>query len=561
MNTKINVPEKMMAWQLFGAGMENFGTDDKTTTIPVPDFSDDQLLMKVEAIGLCFSDVKLIRSGEDHPRVIVDDLKKTPVIPGHEAVLSVVGVGSNLTNKFKIGERFIIQADIFVKGKGLAYGYAIDGGMAQYSVMTEPILDGDDGSYLLKISDKLSVAEAALIEPWTCVIAAYRINFRTEIKNGGLMRIVGDGQPSDKSIANLIGENIAPSRIVISSVSGVLKKEIDLLAAEYNIKVENDDDCDEPADDLIVVGNHAVEKIEYLSKQLNLNGVFCLTGNYDDLEANIDVGSIHYKYWRYVGTKSEDISDAYKTNSRKTIKKDGTAWFPGGAGAMGQMHVQLSLEMDDGPKKVVVTDMDDNRLEKLKVHLQGKADAKGIEFITLNPKNFENEDAFNAKLYELSEGGFDDIIMLVPVPVVLAGSAKMLGEDGLMNVFAGIPAGKNAVVNIGKIVSHGQRYIASSGSSMDDIRHTLELTETGKLAPVYALAAVGGMNSIKEGMQGLIDARFAGKTVAYPHAVDMPLTPVVDVDSICEGASATLENGEILTKETEKMIREKWETN
>ena len=203
--------------------------------------------------------------------------------------------------------------------------------------------------------------------------------------------------------------------------------------------------------------------------------------------------------------------------------------------------------------------MDDNRLEKLKLHLQGKADAKGIEFITLNPKNFDNENDFNNKLFELSEGGFEDIIMLVPVPAVLAGAAKMLGKDGLMNIFAGIPAGESAIVNMGRIVSQGQRFIGSSGSSMDDIRHTLELTETGKLAPVYALAAVGGMNSLKEGMQALIDAKFAGKTVVFPHAVDLPLTAVVDIESICDGSAATLENGEILTKETEKMIRDKWE--
>ena len=145
-----------------------------------------------------------------------------------------------------------------------------------------------------------------------------------------------------------------------------------------------------------------------------------------DLEADIDVGSIHYKGWRYVGTKSNNVAEAYKNNTRKTIKKDGCVWLPGGAGAMGQMHTQLALEMDNGPKKVVVTDMDDNRLEKLKLHLKAKADAKGIEFVTLNPKSFENEEAFNSKLYELSEGGFEDIVMLVPVPAVLAGAAKML---------------------------------------------------------------------------------------------------------------------------------------
>jgi len=262
MNTENNIPEKMLAWQLFGAGMENFGENEKPSLIPVPKFSPDQLLMKVEAIGLCFSDVKLIRAGEEHPRVIVDDLKKEPVIPGHEAVLSIVGVGENLKNKFKIGERFIIQADIFFHGKGLAYGYAINGGMAQYSLMTEPILNGDDGCYLLKISDNLTAAEAALIEPWTCVIAAYRIKFRSEIKNSGLMRIVGDGEPSNKSIKNLISQDNKPEKIIVSNIAGNIKNEIDELAAQFGISVETDDNCELPADDLIAVGSFPTDKIE-----------------------------------------------------------------------------------------------------------------------------------------------------------------------------------------------------------------------------------------------------------------------------------------------------------
>jgi len=290
MNTQTDLPKEMLAWQLFGAGMEAFGENEKPSVIPVPSYSDDELLMKVEAIGLCFSDVKLIRAGEEHPRVIVDDLKKEPVIPGHEAVLSIVGVGKNLEDKFKIGERFIIQADIFFHGKGLAYGYAINGGMAQYSVMTEPVLNGDDGCYLLKITDNLTVSEAALIEPWTCVIAAYRITFRTEIKDGGLMRIVGDNQPSDVSIANLFSKNNASAKIITSNIAGELKDKIELLAKEYNIEVENDDNCSEVADDLIVVGNHPVDKIEALSRQLKMEGVFCLAGSYDDLEKRVAAG-------------------------------------------------------------------------------------------------------------------------------------------------------------------------------------------------------------------------------------------------------------------------------
>lgn len=81
----------------------------------MPEIADDELLVKIEAIGLCFSDVKLIRAGESHPRVISKNLKEDPVIPGHEAVMSIVKVGSKIQDKFKIGQRYIIQADVYVK--------------------------------------------------------------------------------------------------------------------------------------------------------------------------------------------------------------------------------------------------------------------------------------------------------------------------------------------------------------------------------------------------------------------------------------------------------------
>ena len=79
------VPEKMLAWRLYGEGMENFGDGDQPCELPVPEIRDDELLVRIDAIGLCFSDVKLIRAGEAHPRVISKDLRHDPVIPGHEA--------------------------------------------------------------------------------------------------------------------------------------------------------------------------------------------------------------------------------------------------------------------------------------------------------------------------------------------------------------------------------------------------------------------------------------------------------------------------------------------
>lgn len=149
--------------------------------------------MRIDAIGLCFSDVKLIRAGEAHPRVISKDLKKDPVIPGHEAVMTVVKVGDKVADKFDVGQRFIIQADVYVNGRGFAYGYAINGGMEQYSVIDQRILNGDEGCYLLPISDDMPSAVAALLEPWTCVQASYMIENRTApLPNGRVFIAAGD---------------------------------------------------------------------------------------------------------------------------------------------------------------------------------------------------------------------------------------------------------------------------------------------------------------------------------------------------------------------------------
>ena len=162
------IPDKMLAWPLFGTGMEAFGKNDQPCTVPVPEIKEDELLVKINAIGLCFSDVKLIRAGESHPRVISKNLAEDPVIPGHEAVMTVVKVGKKLENDYKIGQRFIIQADIYVNGKGFAYGYAINGGMEQYSVIDQRVLNGDEGCYLLPIAEHLPSAIAEGRSPNIC---------------------------------------------------------------------------------------------------------------------------------------------------------------------------------------------------------------------------------------------------------------------------------------------------------------------------------------------------------------------------------------------------------
>ncbi len=99
------IPAAMKAWQVFGAGLENFGRDEQPVEIEVPQPGPRELLARVDAAGLCFSDVKILRLGGEHLRLYGRDLAADPIILGHEAALTIVKVGSDIADQFSIGDR------------------------------------------------------------------------------------------------------------------------------------------------------------------------------------------------------------------------------------------------------------------------------------------------------------------------------------------------------------------------------------------------------------------------------------------------------------------------
>lgn len=527
------IPEKMQAWPLFGVGLDKLGKKGKPCVIEIPEIKDDELLVKIDAIGLCFSDIKLIRAGKEHPRVISEDLAKDPVIPGHEAVMTIAKVGDDLKDQFKVGQRFIIQADIYVGGKGFAYGYAIDGGMAQYSKIDQRILNGDEGCYLLPIKDETPAGLAALIEPWTCVIASYMIDNRVHPKDNGKTLILMT--EDDRNVYD-VGELFTshpPKSITCVNVNEMmiyaLEKDLPVSSLiELNTLPEKGD-----FDDIFICNIADRELAEQAGKLGARGATINFIGEYPDEEWAFDIGNIHYEGWFFQGTTSSNFSEAYNRNVRSTLKPGGTCWLPGGAGAMGQMHTQLAVEAEDGPSKILVTDLDDNRIANVKELLKDTIKKRGIKFKTLNPGSFNSPAEFYEEVAKFAgKDGFDDIVMLVPVIPVLNDAAKYLKDDGLMNIFAGIPAGKEGLLNVKGIINKGHRFIGSSGSRTFHLKHTLELFESGKLNTAPALAAIGGMKDLKLGLEGVANAKFPGKTVIFPNCQDLPLTPIDEISKL-----------------------------
>lgn len=66
------LPKTNRLWPLYGAGFENLGVDGAPIEVPMPEFGPNELLVRHDACGHCFSDIKVIQAGQAHPRIYRD---------------------------------------------------------------------------------------------------------------------------------------------------------------------------------------------------------------------------------------------------------------------------------------------------------------------------------------------------------------------------------------------------------------------------------------------------------------------------------------------------------
>ena len=543
-------------WPLYGAGLDNLGKDGGVLETAIPEIGPDELLVRHDACGLCFSDIKVIRLGEAHPR-IYRDMQADPVVLGHEVAITVVEVGEHLQDQYQPGDRFIIQADIFVDGIGYAYGYEIQGGLSQYNVIDQRILNGDDGNYLIPIRPDTGYAESALVEPWACVIAAYYLTYRQGLKDGGTAWFVGPDR-GGFSLSEGFDEDSHPAKIRLTEMDGPFGRWLREKAAALGMEVEEVGqivpvDGEVPAeaqvDDIILLSPNP-EAIERISPYLAYHGclVFSCASGFER-QVNIDVGRIHYNRWLFLGGDEKDLAAIYhKAPARSDLSPGGRAMFVGAGGPMGRMHVQHAIESKMPPSVIVCSDVSDVRLKDLDDTFGEEAHTKGIAWHCVNPTDPE---AFTEKMAPFKHSGFDDIIMLVPNAGVIADSTQWLAEGGVMNIFAGVARGTTAEIEIEEIMAKNARLIGHSASTIENMLTMLQKVEEGELNTNRSVAAVGSLSAAKDGMQALIDATYPGKVVIFPNIRELPLTPVSELGKILPEVGAKLQNGRTWTRAAE----------
>lgn len=206
------------------------------------------------------------------------------------------------------------------------------------------------------------------------------------------------------------------------------------------------------------------------------------------------------------------------------IEEGGKMAVLAGAGPMGLALIDYTIHRQHKPSLLVVTDVDDARLQRAaSILTPQEAKKNGVELIYLNTgKESDPVDA----LKKISGGeGFNDVFVFAPVaPVVEQGDA-ILAYDGCMNFFAG-PTNTEfkAPFNFYNVHYNATHITGTSGGNTDDMKEALEMSSRDQLTPAILVTHIGGLNAAKEATLHLPDIP-GGKKLIYTH-ISLPLTAI-----------------------------------
>lgn len=210
------------------------------------------------------------------------------------------------------------------------------------------------------------------------------------------------------------------------------------------------------------------------------------------------------------------------------IKKGGAMAILAGVGPMGLGAIDYAIHRDLKPGLLVVTDIDDARLERAaSIYTVEEAKRNGIELHYVNTGKVadpvEHVKSFNGGK------GFDDVFVFAPVkPVVEQGDA-LLGVDGCLNFFAGPSDPQfSASFNFYNVHYGATHVVGTSGGNTDDMKESLEMMAAGKINPATMVTHVGGLDAVVETTLNLPNIP-GGKKLIYT-GISMPLTAIADLE-------------------------------
>ncbi len=217
------------------------------------------------------------------------------------------------------------------------------------------------------------------------------------------------------------------------------------------------------------------------------------------------VGRIHYGGIRIIGTTGSDPAESMQTiPATDEIRPGDRINVIGAGGPMGMMHVIRNICQGIVGVSVFASDVDDRRLAALTKIAEPLAKKNNVQYKAYNPTR------------EKPAEDFDYIALMAPVPELVAATVRSAAKRGLINIFAGIPATVTGEIDLDAYIEKQLYFIATSGSTLEDMKRMLEKAESGKLDTNVSVAAVCGLEGAAEGIRAVENRSIAGKIIVYP---------------------------------------------
>jgi threonine dehydrogenase-like Zn-dependent dehydrogenase len=228
------------------------------------------------------------------------------------------------------------------------------------------------------------------------------------------------------------------------------------------------------------------------------------------------VGAFHAQYHTKEGSYIHNMG----------IVEGGSLALLAGVGPMGLGAIDYALHNPRKPARLMVTDIDDRRLNRASRLLTvEEAKKNGVELSYVNTKDLADP---VGHLRSLNQGKlFDDVFVFAPVKPVLELGGRLLGHDGCLNFFAGpTDSAFSALFNFYNVHYEGHHIVGTSGGNTEDMKESLAMMAKGILNPVFMVTHIGGLNAVVQTTLDL-DKIPGGKKLIYTHK-KLDLTAIED---------------------------------
>jgi len=219
-------------------GVRLYGVNDlRMEEFCLPAITDDELLVRIVTEIVCMSSYKAASQGAAHKRV-PDDVANNPTVIGHEFCGVIMEVGKNLSNKFKPGQKFVIQPAMQGTYDAAGYSFKHIGGNMTVGIIPKCYIEQN----CVFVFEGEGFFQGSAAETLSCVIGATHANYHTRqgvyvhdmgIKNGGNMAILGGCGPMGLALIDYIihRSGLLPKLLVVTDIK---QENLDAAAVKFS---------------------------------------------------------------------------------------------------------------------------------------------------------------------------------------------------------------------------------------------------------------------------------------------------------------------------------------